>query len=201
MGNAPLPSQSLLMQLRDERGIIFEAYEFLDEKRMLLAAELLRQLEIFEELKRAYMALQEQAKMSLNSALGKHGLHGLQVYPAYDFHDREMAISKRHFMGVGLLETHLLPAASTVSVTPSMPSAEADHCRELFLELLESGTLLAGISGNMQRLSKEYQRTERRARALENVVIPELEQDLRKMTGQLEEQDQEETTRLHQKHG
>jgi V/A-type H+-transporting ATPase subunit D len=83
----------------------------------------------------------------------------------------------------------------------SNPSPEAEHCRTLFLQLVDKATVLAGVSGNLYRLLAEYRRTERRARALENVVLPELEQLLRDMSNQLEELDQEDIIRMHLKHG
>ena len=49
------------------------------------------------------------------------------------------------------------------------------------------------------RLAAEYRRTERRARALEDVILPEIEGTLREVESHLEEVDQEEAirTRLH----
>ena len=39
------PTRAAVLALREERVVVGEAYDFLDEKRLLLAAELLRQLE------------------------------------------------------------------------------------------------------------------------------------------------------------
>jgi V/A-type H+-transporting ATPase subunit D len=54
-----------------------------------------------------------------------------------------------------------------------------------------------GVSGgNLERLAVEYRRTERRARALENVLLPEVEGALSTIQGQLELADQEEAVRI-----
>ena len=55
------------------------------------------------------------------------------------------------------------------------------------------------MSGNLQRLLSEYRKTERRARALENVVIPEMTHKLHDMSSRLEELDQEDVVRVHMK--
>lgn len=55
--------------------------------------------------------------------------------------------------------------------------------------------MLAGVSGNLHRLGREYKITERRARALENVILPEIDQSLRQMSSLLEEQDLEDAIR------
>ncbi len=43
------PTRSTAIELADERKLMRQGYEFLDEKRMLLAAEMLSQLEIYQQ--------------------------------------------------------------------------------------------------------------------------------------------------------
>ena len=50
---------------------------------------------------------------------------------------------------------------------------------------------------NLERLMHEYQRTERRVRALENVILPEIRGDLAMMEEHLDLNDQEEVIRVH----
>ena len=195
------PSQSAVLQMRDEKGIVLEAYDFLDEKRLLLAAELLRQLADYEALVSEYEQLRQDAEQALQGAVGRHGLHGVQVYPAPDIEANRFYSQSRKFMGVTLTETDLEVPEFVPPEAICNASAEAENCRVLFSQLMHIAARLAGLSGNLQRLMIEYERTERRARALENVVLPELEQALTRMTGQLEEIDQEETIRIHQRHG
>jgi V/A-type H+/Na+-transporting ATPase subunit D len=57
------------------------------------------------------------------------------------------------------------------------------------------------LHGNLIRLLAEYRRTERRARALENLVLPELELTLKLVEEQLEEQDQEEAAQVRLRRG
>lgn len=100
-------------------------------------------------------------------------------------------------MGVQLLDTRLLLPAEHGPGLICQPSPEAEQCRLEFLELTRIGAVLAGVSGNLHRLLAEYRKTERRARALENVVIPEMTTRLRDMSSRLEEMDQEEVVRVH----
>jgi V/A-type H+-transporting ATPase subunit D len=57
---------------------------------------------------------------------------------------------------------------------------------------------IAAEAGALRRLAREYTRTERRARALENVLLPELDQAIRFVADQLELHDAEEALRVHQ---
>jgi len=52
---------------------------------------------------------------------------------------------------------------------------------------------------NLRRLVQDYIRTERRAKAIENVLMPEIESSLKLIEEQLESVDQEEIARLRQR--
>jgi V/A-type H+-transporting ATPase subunit D len=47
------------------------------------------------------------------------------------------------------------------------------------------------VSGNLERLSFEYRRSVRRARALQDVLLPELDRAIHVIEGRLEELEQE----------
>jgi V/A-type H+-transporting ATPase subunit D len=75
------PTRSLLIALADERRTMREGYAFLDEKCLLLAGEMLRQVRLHQALLRELRPLQDAARQNLTAALARHGLHGLQVVP------------------------------------------------------------------------------------------------------------------------
>jgi V/A-type H+-transporting ATPase subunit D len=190
------PTRAAVLALREERVVVSEAYDFLDEKRLLLAAELLRQLEAYTRLSARSEALAHTAGHILAAAVGHHGLEGLSVYPAAALAGAHMGVTQRNFMGVTLVETALAAAPETAPLRAAAnPSPEAVQCRAAFAELLQQSAVLAGVSGNLYRLQAEYRLTERRARALENVIIPEIEQALRVMGTHLEELDFEDAVR------
>jgi V/A-type H+-transporting ATPase subunit D len=191
------PTRAAVLELRAERGVVEEAYDFLDEKRLLLAAELLRQLDRYEALSGAIREATRSARERLQAAVQRHGLQGLGVYPSLPLDSVHIEISRRNLMGVTLLETAatMPEAASASAPVAAYPSAEADNCREAFREVFALSARLAGISGNLYRLLTAYRSTERRARALENVILPEIEQSLNRMSTYLEEIDMEDAIR------
>lgn len=194
------PTRSAVLQLHEEYDVVLEAYDFLDEKRLLLAAEILRQLREYEQLLEDYETLRQRAERALVATIQRHGLHGTQVYPGHYLENAAMLIHTAHFMGV-ILATAEFQESDIGELPPVCnPSPEAESCRKQFLELTRLAAKLAGVSGNLHRLLAEYRRTERRARVLENVVIPEMSQTLRDMSTRLEELDQEDIVRVHLKH-
>lgn len=190
------PTRAAVLELKAERIVVEEAYDFLDEKRLLLAAELLKQLGDYQTLMTRLETLNRQAKQDLLDALRRHGLQGLGVYPVVPL-AQTLELSERNLMGVSLYETTLTAtgAPGSEAAVPGNPSVEAERCAQTFRQLLELSATLAGVSGNLHRLFLEYRSTERRARALENVILPDIENGLKRMGAYLEELDLEDAIR------
>ena len=113
------PTRSALLELREEQRVVAEAYEFLDEKRLLLAAELLRQLADYDRLLREVNQLRRQAVSALVHAVSQHGLQGLSVYPAAAIETARFDTDTRNFMGVMLAAGLTLAVYSRPGSTPS----------------------------------------------------------------------------------
>lgn len=191
-----LPTRSTLLELREERKIMQEGYRFLDEKRLLLAAEILRQLTRYEELMGEFKAQQLMTSDTLRAAVGRHGLEGLSLYPSAS-PTLPPEPHRYSFLGVKLLEASVsedLPLGDTAPAED--PSPQARRCAEAFHSLLQRARELAILSGNLHRLIDDYRRTERRARALEDVLLPETKTALSELEERLDDLDQEEAIRV-----
>lgn len=197
IGPGQAPTQAAVLELRNEQAVVREAYVFLDEKRLLLASELLRQLRLYQQLRQQLDALHASATDAMQAAVMHHGLDGLQVYPAQSLDDAEFKLDVRNFMGVMLVETGFVTdTVSEINTAASNPSVRADSCSRLFRDIVEQSAQMAGISGNLHRLLAEYRVTERRSRALENIILPEIDQALRDMSSHLEEIELEDAIRV-----
>lgn len=78
------PTRSVVLELRDEQRAMRQGHEFLDEKCLLLAGEIVRELDRYAKLERDLVAASTAATRALAAAVARHGLEGLQVYPAGD---------------------------------------------------------------------------------------------------------------------
>ena len=188
-------TRSAALALTDERALMRQGYEFLDEKRMLVAAEMLRGLTQHEALLAQLVQLLNAAQAALRQALLRHGLEGLLAYPPITPAPARPQIKRSLFLGVPLL-TAALPSQTSAEPEAVDASPEARNCRAAFVDLLPLLVDLAACTNNLERLAAEYRRTERRARALENVLLPEIERSLATIEGQLELADQEEALRI-----
>jgi V/A-type H+-transporting ATPase subunit D len=189
------PTRSAVLELQDERRAMREGYEFLDEKRLLLAAQILRELCAYESAWQGFLAHLDAAAAALRAAVERHGMQGVQVYPPARLEIVALKVSQQRLLGVRLQQAALTaePVAAEAALSPS---PEAERCRALYLDLLRETAGLAALAGNLERLRHEYRRTERRARALEDVLLPEIDQTLYELESRLEEIEQEEAVRV-----
>ena len=184
-------TRSAAIALAEERRSMQEGYVFLDEKCLLLAGAMLRELRRYDEARAALRASQSHAALALAAALNRHGLQGLQCYPAPPPEVIALDIRERLLLNVPLLD------ASAKHEPVAMPepvyaSPEAERCRGAFFAMTEQLALLAAMSGNLERLYRDYRRSVRRVRALQDVLLPELDRDLYEIEAQLDELEREE---------
>ncbi|MFO8155815.1 MAG: V-type ATP synthase subunit D [Pseudomonadota bacterium] len=188
------PTPTALASLREEHQVMRDGYSFLDEKRLSLASRILEELEPHRAVMAECESLGEEARRALEAAMGRHGYEDLKVYPpAVPAGVAEIHESK--FLGVVLQEEREIDY-SPGEPTPGVdPSPEAGECARVFAHLVRLAAKRGIIEANLQRLLDEYHDTARRAQALEDAVLPELEDDLKYLVGAIEELEQEEAVR------
>ena len=172
-----------------------EGYLFLDEKRLVLAAHMLRELARYDTALAAFDLAYGEAVKNLEAAAARHGIEGLQVYPASPPLTGEIHTTTRSVLGVSLRDMRLEIETSGAKHAGNS-SPEAERCRELFAGLIPRAMELAAMASNLERLREEYRLTQRRARAMEDVLLPEIDQNLAELDASLEELDREEAIRV-----
>ena len=185
------PTRSVILELKDERRAMHEGYVFLDEKCLLLAGEILRQLARYDVLRREFQESHDAAIAALRAAIGRHGVQELQVYPASDRAAAALERATRSLMGVRLQDAAWREERTSIAPPAALRSPEGEACRRAFSHLLARAAPLAAVTGNLERLELEYRRTVRRARALQDVLLPELDRTLGEIEARLEELEQE----------
>lgn len=195
-----IPTHSAWLELKAERAGMQEGYRFLDEKRLILAAEILAVLAEYESALRAWRGAASAAGSALRAALGRHGLDGLSVYPCSPPPECAPERATRVVLGVRV-EALVAPAEAPAKPKAGPPegiarSPEAERCRAACAALLPLALRLAVLTGNLERLRVEYLRTARRARALEDVLLPEIDETLAAIDTALEELEREEAVRV-----
>lgn len=196
-----MPDRSLtatriaFLELGDERRMVREGHALLDEKRMLLAAEILDGLRRYAGLRRDWLERMGRARESLAAAVRRHGLDGITTHPGRE-ELGNVTVEPRRLLGLHLAEAAMEPAGDGLEFPPAETSPEAVECARRFADLAAAATGMAALAASLRVMARDYVRTERRARALENVILPEIESDIRFVESQLESIDQEESIRV-----
>ena len=133
--------------------------------------------------------MHDAALDALRAAVLRHGLEGLQVYPPADLSRR--CASTRTLADGRAPAGGGARAARRAGAAAVDRSPEGEACRRAFAAVLAAAVPLAASSGNLERLSLEYRRSVRRARALQDVMLPELDRSIADIESRLEELEQE----------
>jgi V/A-type H+-transporting ATPase subunit D len=192
------PTRNAALEMKDERRAMHEGYVFLDEKCLLLAGEILRELSRYTALRAALDGAHAEAARALQAAVGRHGLDGLQVYPSAVLDEGSIRSTARILMGVHLQDAVWQAPHESHAAPTSVRSPEAEACREAFQALLPHAVSLAAVTGNLERLYLEYRRAVRRARALQDVLLPELDRAIYNIEARLDELEQEDAIWMRQ---
>jgi V/A-type H+-transporting ATPase subunit D len=187
-------SRSAFLELSEEERLVRSGYELLDEKRVQLAAEMLRQKQAYREARARFVAASDKAAAALLDAAASEGLDALQVHPPSSLNAVRLETAEQRFVGLSLIRAGISGDNGSGHL-PGSPVV-VRKCVEAFRAVLEAGIPLAETSANLERLMHDYERTERRVRALENVILPEIREALVVMEEHLELNEQEEIVRV-----
>lgn len=191
----PATTHADLLDLRNERGIMQEGFHFLDEKRLMLAAECLKELTHLETLESSAVEQREKVRQALRRVVLEQGLAGARSLPPALNIETDF-----HFLTQNFLGTSVLTGDPGLLVNPvkqrNPPSETTRKCAEAVVEWLRQLANIAVLTHNLSDLVADYKRTERRARAIEDVLLPENEEQIRDLEDRLEDIDQEEAIRV-----
>lgn len=188
---AAAPTKSNLLRLRRQLAFALEGYDLLEQKRQILALELVEQLKRIRAAERDVAAALAPAHGALREATLDSGSEALERAAAGAPADHRVELAERHLMGVRLPRIALLAAPPGVRFGFLGTSPNADLARLRFAEVLPRLAGLAELQNAVLRLGRELRRTQRRCNALTRIFIPDCSQAIRSITASLEERERE----------
>ena len=105
-------------------------------------------------------------------------------------------ISTRSVMGVELPKVTLKERPLKVTYGFSQTDSQLDRAYLAFEKVKQTTAVLAEVENSIYRLSVAIKKTQRRANALQNIIIPRNEHIVKFITDSLEEKDREEFSRM-----
>lgn len=189
------PTKSNLMAMKRSLELAKLGYELLDRKRTLMTREMSRlkgdadsiRSELNQAFAKAYDALQQA-----NMTLGQNDV--MRIAMSRDT-DQSVVILTRSVMGVEIPDVKCAPIAPPdYGLSSTNPLLDEAYLRFGHVKLLAAKT--AAVENSVERLTKAIKQSRKRANALKNIVIPDLEESIKFVSDYLSEKEREEFTTL-----
>ncbi len=188
------PTKSNLISTKKSLDLAKLGYDLLDRKRNILVREMMQlidraaqiQKDIDETYSKAYLALQRA-----NVTLGMCAEFA-QAIPV----DNSLNIDLRSVMGVELPMVTLGDEKPGMYYGLNSTNSMLDEAYLSFIEVKRMTAQLAEIENNVYRLADAIKKTQKRANALSNIMIPQFTATIKYITEALEEKEREDFSRL-----
>lgn len=189
------PTKGNLLAEKKRLELARTGYELLDKKRNILIREMMQLIDTASALHGRIESTFGEAYAALQRA---NITGGIRADLAEDVPiDDSLEIRYRSVMGV---EIPIVGCDETVPTVPPYGLAESnsalDEAYLRFAEVKQLSAVMAEVENSVYRLADAIKKTQKRAKALKNIIIPEAEQSVREITAVLEEKEREEFSRM-----
>lgn len=196
MNNNYLPTKSNLIKVQNSLKITKQGHELLERKRLILTKELEKYSKKDEQLRESVFAMMEVGKNLIRNANIDIGIDNLTNISNGVKIDDYIDIKNITLMG-----TEIPSAVHKQEVVKRNygfynTTNTVDEAILKFNEIQEKLIELAILENTIYRLKKSIEKVSARANALQNIIIPENEKNLREISDKLDERDREEFARL-----
>lgn len=193
MANQVAPTKGNLIATKKSLSLASLGYDLMDRKRNILIREMMEQVENVKMLRDeitktyavAYYALQE-ANMSLGLITDI-----VDAIPV----DNGLRVTYRSVMGVELPKIHYEKQPVELTYGLERANSKLDYAYRCFARVKEMTVVLAEVENSVYRLANSIRKTQKRANALKNIVIPDFKLTVKSISDALEEKEREEFSR------
>ena len=195
MAQQTVPTKGNLMAVKKSLALARVGYELMDKKRNILIREMMALIDrassiqstIDEAFASAYKAL-EKANITLGFCN--------ELSKTVPF-DNSVSMDSRSIMGVEIPILSIdKPEENELYYGLRHTNARFDEAVAHFMRVKYLTVELAEIENSVYRLAVAIKKTQKRANALKNIMIPRFESDVKSITDALDEKDREEFSRL-----
>jgi len=188
-------TRSRWLELAAAREAARRGRELLDEKREILQRELTRQAAVRKKAFEASAAALAAARSALREAQIEMGSDAVDAAALAQPPAATSELGERRILGVSSPTVIVRMRPWTLAWGPGGTSESLDRAAAAYAAAVP---LLAGLAQAelvVRNLSRALARANRRLNALEIVVLPELEREVREVAGALEEEERDESFR------
>lgn len=193
MADQVFPTKGNLLNVKKSLSLARVGYELLDRKRNVLIRELMMMVDaakalrgsITDTYKDAYAALQ---RANITMGLISRVAEGMPV-------EQSVNVTYRSVMGCELPKVSLDVSANHLTYGFENTDGNVDMAYISFNRVKQMTAMLAEVDNSVFRLANAIKKTQTRANALKNIVIPRYEETVKFIENSLEEKEREEFSR------
>lgn len=192
-----IPTKGNLMATKKSLELAKNGFELLDRKRNILVRELMALIDHASKIQNKIDSTYSSAYLALQKANITLGICDELSNTIKEDHSLEL--SYRSVMGVEIPIVSISDEKEESSGVPYGLYSSNSMLDEAYLKFIEVKKLtadLAEIENSVYRLADAIKKTQKRANALKNIMIPRFEETVKFITDSLDEKDREEFSRL-----
>lgn len=191
-----VPTKGNLMNTKKSLSLARNGYELLDKKRNILIREMMTLIDQADAIQQKIYSAYEEAYIALQTANITNGFCE-DISNAIPVEDG-LSLDSRSVMGVEIpiLTIKEKQRHEYLHYGTRTTNSAVDKAYNLFSEVKYLTVELAEIENSVYRLADAIKKTQKRANALKNIMIPRFEETVKFITDALDEKDREEFSRL-----
>jgi V/A-type H+/Na+-transporting ATPase subunit D len=188
------PTKGNLLSTKKSLSLAKLGYELMDRKRNVLIREMMLLVDKVKMLRDEISSVYAEAYLALQQANISLGVVS-EISNAVTV-ETGVQIVYRSVMGVEIPTVSCLETAVQFEYGFEESNSKLDEATLKFNQVKKMTILLSEIDNSIYRLARAIQKTQKRANALKNIVLPQLKGDIKYISEALEEKEREEFTRL-----
>ena len=188
------PTKGNLMLSKKALQLATLGYDLLDRKRNILIRELMKLVDKAQMLRSSIESTYSEAYKALQEANMSLGV--VSTFARCVPIENGITVSSQSVMGVELPAVELEKKPPKVYYGFERTNSTLDRAYIAFEKVKEMTAVLAEVENGIYRLCVAIRKTQRRANALQNIIIPRNKDIVKYITDSLEEKDREEFSRL-----
>jgi V/A-type H+/Na+-transporting ATPase subunit D len=196
MAESIAPTRSNLLQRRDQLRLAIRGADLLKRKRDALIGEFFGLVKVSLEARRQLSKVSKEAYFSLFLAKAWDGPEAVESLSLASKTDLDLDIKVENIFGVKVPQVQPPAFSTDLPFSPINAGASTLDAAAQFRQLTEALTRVAATETRLRRIGEEIKKTSRRVNALEQLVIPGINAQIRDIRSVLDQRALEEVTVL-----
>lgn len=188
------PTKANLMNAKKSLELAKLGYDLMDRKRNILIREMMLLIDKAGEVQQKIDSTYSQAYAALQRANITLGM--CEEFSGATPIDDGLKIDYRSVMGVELPTVQLEDSKLDLRYGWSDTNSQLDEAYLRFDEVKKLTAKLAEVESSVYKLANAIKKTQKRANALSNIIIPQFQETIKYITEALEEKEREDFSRL-----